>query len=212
MKNQEKKSEAKISAAGESLAGGSLNGESLAGRNLTGGSLAGESLIGETISDKREEGLKEILGYYSSMTSPSSQENIVSMLQEIQELYGCITPEHSAMAAEAAGVKETVIDCIMKLYKSLKPAPYRHRLTVCTGKNCHREDKDFLDTIKKELGIKGKIPSSGALSSDKKILLETRDCLKQCRTAPNFLLDGRLYAGSGNGDVKKLIKTLKAEQ
>lgn len=207
MKNQEKKSEAKISAAGESLAGGSVNGESLAGRNLT-----GESLIGETISDKREEGLKEILGYYSSMTSPSSQENIVSMLQEIQELYGCITPEHSAMAAEAAGVKGTVIDCIMKLYKSLKPAPYRHRLTVCTGKNCHREDKDFLDTIKKELGIKGKIPSSGALSPDKKILLETRDCLKQCRTAPNFLLDGRLYAGSGNCDVKKLIKTLKAEQ
>lgn len=202
MKKQEKTAEVKMRTAGESKSGEPVIGET----------ISEEPMAGEPMADKREEGLKEILGYYSSMTSPSSQDNIVSMLQEIQELYGCISPEHSAMAAEAAGVKETVIDCIMKLYKSLKPAPYRHRLTVCTGKNCHREEKDFLDTIKKELGIKGKIPPSGALSSDKKILLETRDCLKQCRTAPNFLLDGKLYAGSSSHDVKKLIKTLKTGQ
>lgn len=202
MKKQEKTAELKMSTAGEDKSGEPVIGKI----------ISEEPKAGEPMADKREEGLKEILGYYSSMTSPSSQDNIVSMLQEIQELYGCISPEHSAMAAEAAGVKETVIDCIMKLYKSLKPAPYRHRLTVCTGKNCHREEKDFLDTIKKELGIKGKIPPSGALSSDQKILLETRDCLKQCRTAPNFLLDGKLYTGGGNSAVKKLIKTLRAEQ
>lgn len=162
--------------------------------------------------DIREEELKEILGYYSSMTSPSSQENIVSMLQEIQELYGCISREHSEMAAEAAGVKTAVIDCIMKLYKSLKPAPYRHRLTVCSGKNCYRKRKNLLDAVKKELGIKGKIPDSGALSSDKKILLETRGCLKHCRTAPNFLLDGKLYPCAGEDEIKKLIKELRAEE
>ncbi len=75
-----------------------------------------------TDQERREEELKEILSYYSSMTSPSSQENIVSMMQEIQELYGWISAEHKEMAAEAAGVKLSVIDCIMKLYKSLKPS------------------------------------------------------------------------------------------
>ena len=58
-----------------------------------------------TDQERREEELKEILSYYSSMTSPSSQENIVSMMQEIQELYGWISAEHKEMAAEAAGVK-----------------------------------------------------------------------------------------------------------
>ena len=71
-----------------------------------------------TDQERREEELKEILSYYSSMTSPSSQENIVSMMQEIQELYGWISAEHKEMAAEAAGVKLSVIDCIMKLYSS----------------------------------------------------------------------------------------------
>ena len=164
-----------------------------------------------TDQERREEELKEILSYYSSMTSPSSQENIVSMMQEIQELYGWISAEHKEMAAEAAGVKLSVIDCIMKLYKSLKPAPYRHRMTFCTGKNCHREGQNLLDTVKKELGIKGKIPASGALSSDKKVLLETRDCLKQCRTAPNFLLDGKLSSSAGEEEIKKLLKKLRSE-
>lgn len=84
-------------------------------------------------------------------------------------------------------------------------------MTFCTGKNCHREGQNLLDTVKKELGIKGKIPASGALSSDKKVLLETRDCLKQCRTAPNFLLDGKLYSSAGEEEIKKLLKKLRAE-
>lgn len=163
-------------------------------------------------SDGREEAFKEILSYYGSMTAPSSQENIVSMLQEIQEIFGYISPEHKEMAAEAAGVKTSVVDCIMKLYKSLKPAPYRHVLTVCTGKNCHTNSKDFLSIIKKELGIKGKIPSSGALSQDKKILLETRDCLKQCRTAPNLYVDGRMCPYVGEEELKKMIKQWKKER
>lgn len=173
--------------------------------------ISDSDLENETGTDGREAALKEIFGYYSSMTSPSSQENIVSMLQEIQELYGYISTEHAEMAAEAAGVKMPVIDCIMKLYKSLKPAPYRHKLIVCTGKNCHKAGKDMLNLIKKELGIKGKVSASGALSHDKNILLETRDCLKQCRTAPNLLVDGKLHPSVGEEELKKMIKKIKKD-
>lgn len=156
--------------------------------------------------------LAEILSYYGSMTSPSSQENIVAMLREIQELYGCISNEHRQMAAEAAGVGRPVIDCIMKLYKTLKPAPYQHRITVCTGSACLRQKKQekWLEDLKKELGIKGKIPASGALSSDGRILLETRSCLKRCRTAPNVMVDGKLAEQDGKGELlKKLLGETK---
>lgn len=141
-----------------------------------------------------DQALSEIFSYYSSMTSPSSQENIVSMLREIQELCGFISDEHKQLASEAAGVGTQVIDCIMKLYKSLKPAPYKHRITVCTGAACksHKKQEKLLEHLKKELGIKGQIPGTGALSADKRVLLETRSCLKRCRTAPNVMIDGEL--------------------
>ena len=159
--------------------------------------------------NERERELAEILSYYSSMTSPSSQENIVSMLREIQELYGYISSEHQSLAAEAAGVGQTVIGCIMKLYKTLKPAPYQHRITVCTGAACqsHKKQEKLLESLKKELGIRGKIPSSGALSADRRILLETRSCLKQCRTAPNVMVDGKLVEKTDGGEIlKKLLR------
>ena len=37
-----------------------------------------------------EEKLNEIIEYYSSQPQPASQENLVAMLREIQDLLGCI--------------------------------------------------------------------------------------------------------------------------
>lgn len=74
----------------------------------------------ERAQEKRKEKsqeLAEVWSFYSSMKKPASQETIAAMLKEIQEIRGFISPECRALAAEAAGVKESVIDCIMKLYK-----------------------------------------------------------------------------------------------
>ena len=167
--------------------------------------------INENSFKEKEDGtdpaLAEILSYYGSMTAPSSQENIVSMLREIQELFGYISDEHRKQAAEAAGVGQQVIDCIMKLYKTLKPAPYKHRITVCTGAACknHKKQEKLLENLKKELGIKGGIPKNGALSADCRILLETRSCLKRCRTAPNVMVDGEL---AEKAEEKWILKTV----
>lgn len=154
----------------------------------------------ERAQEKRKEKsqeLAEVWSFYSSMKKPASQETIVAMLKEIQEIRGFISPECRALAAEAAGVKESVIDCIMKLYKSLKPTAYERRITVCTGERCmskeHRKHQEKrLGRLKKQLGIEGAIPPEGALSADGTVLLETRSCLKHCRTAPNMLFDGEL--------------------
>lgn len=190
-------------------AGEKRNREDQSGKDHTGEDCAGKNHTGKNHTGK-DQALAEILSYYGSVTAPSSQENIVSMLREIQELYGCISNEHRQMAAEAAGVGLPVVDCIMKLYKTLKPAPYQHRITVCTGSAClgHKKQEKLLESLKKELGIKGKIPASGALSFDSRILLETRSCLKRCRTAPNVMVDGKL---AEPGDKREIVKKLLGE-
>ena len=137
-----------------------------------------------------KEEIREIIDYYSKQRNPQEQENIVAMLREIQEAEGCITVKVQETAAEALGVKRSVLSCIIKRYPSLKEADYAHEVVLCTGKSCQcKNSMEILDMVKKEFGI-----SKDGISADGSFHLTTRNCLKQCRTSPNMLLDGELYA------------------
>ncbi|RGZ03344.1 hypothetical protein DXA14_16545 [Hungatella hathewayi] len=86
--------------------------------------------------EKKERQWREIVDYYSSQRDAGSQENIVEMLREVQELYGYIPSEKTGAMAEATGVKQTLLLQLIKLYPSFKKAPYGHCITVCTGARC----------------------------------------------------------------------------
>lgn len=81
-----------------------------------------------------KEEIREIIDYYSKQRNPQEQENIVAMLREIQEAEGCITMKVQEEAAEALGVKPSVLSCIIKRYPSLKEVDYAHEMVLCTGK------------------------------------------------------------------------------
>lgn len=151
-------------------------------------------------NQERELMLEEILNYYGGRADTLDQENIVEMLREIQEIYGCIPPDIQEKAAVAIGVKDSVIACIIKLYKSLKPAAYSHRLIVCTGARCGRKYAKAVEELRTSLGIQ-----KDGLSADKKVFLETQHCLKQCKTAPNIQLDGKLCSGLTTEEIKRLL-------
>ena len=72
-----------------------------------------------------KEEIREIIDYYSGQRNPQEQENIVAMLREIQETEGCISMNVQEEAAEALGVKPSVLSCIIKRYPSLKEATAR---------------------------------------------------------------------------------------
>ncbi len=101
---------------------------------------------------KHKEQIEEILEYYSSRPNAGSQENLVAMLREIQETEGCIPGEIQREAADRLGVKESVLACLVKLYPTLKPAPYCHELVLCTGERCGKKDSlEILHAVKKRL-------------------------------------------------------------
>ena len=152
-------------------------------------------------NSEKEIQTKEILDYYSSRKSPSSQEIIIEMLRELQELHGCIGPALQEMAAQAAGVKLTTIQAIIKRIPSLKESDYKHEIIICTGKNCAAGGSpDILQELKKELGIKG-----DGLSGDGTVFLRTRVCMKHCSKAPNVMVDGRLYSGKSAQELMELV-------
>lgn len=153
--------------------------------------------------EEEEKELAEIFHYYSQVKDSGSQDNLVTMLREIQEIHGCISPDLQQKAADTAGVKLSSVICIMKLYKSLKAADYSHKILVCTGPVCGRKNISHLELIKKELGI-----GKEGLSADGKVLLQTGGCLKNCSTAPNIMIDGILHTHVTEKELQKLIQNL----
>lgn len=147
---------------------------------------------------------EEILQYYSQQEDKSSQESIIEMLRELQEVNGCITATLKERAASAAGVSVSVIQVLVRIYPSLKEAAYLHEIIVCSGKACtDKGGEELLKLLKRHL----KIQKNG-LSRDGKFCIRTRSCLKQCRTAPNILVDGVLHTGVTEKDLLGLIDQL----
>ena len=129
------------------------------------------------------------------------------MLREIQEFYGFISPEMKQHAAEALGVKEGILSCLIRRFPSLKEADYQHTVTVCTGERCGRKQgMKILQEVKRELQIDEEYSSRQHIKKKNgKCLLKTQNCLKQCRTAPNLMIDGKVYHQIKLEDVHNLL-------
>lgn len=134
--------------------------------------------------EQKERQWQEIVDYYGGQRDAKSQENIVEMLREVQELYGYIPSEKTGAMAEAFGVKQAVLQQLIKLYPSFKKAPYGHCITVCTGARCGgRGAAEVFEAVLK--AVEGR--ESGAF----KIVM--KECLKQCKNAPNLMVDSDSY-------------------
>lgn len=151
--------------------------------------------------------LEEIFAYYDKMDKPAPQEEVVNLLREIQELYGFISPEMKQRAADTLGVKEVVLTCLIRRFPSLKEADYQHTVTVCIGERCgKKQGMEIFQAVKRKLQIEEDNPGrKPMLSKNGKVLLKTQNCLKQCRTSPNLMIDGKVYRQVKPEDVPELL-------
>ncbi len=144
---------------------------------------------------EQDKQLETIFSYYDSVDKPAPQEEIVNLLREIQEVCGFISPEMKQRAADTLGVKEVVLTCLIRRFPSLKEADYKHTVTVCTGERCGRKQgMEVYQAVKRELSTCGV-----------QVLLKTQNCLKQCRTAPNLMIAGKLYRQVKPEDIPELL-------
>lgn len=153
------------------------------------------------------EEIEEIFSYYGKQRDKSSQEMVVSLLRELQEVEGCITPELKRRVIETTEVTDKFLNCLIKMYPSIKEVKQVHEIIACTGERCAKKDgMTILQNLRWELGIK-----KDGISADGRFELRTRNCLKQCRTSPNMYIDGKLYSGEQLKDIKKLLNTICKE-
>lgn len=163
--------------------------------------------------NEQDRQLEDIFSYYNNVDKPAQQEEIVNMLREIQDLCGFISTDMKKRAADILGVKEAVLTCLIRRFPSLKEADYQHVVTVCIGERCSRKNgNEILQSVKKELQIDEKcISGKPLLSKNGKVLLKTQNCLKQCRTSPNLMIDGEVYHQVKEEDVPALLASVMTE-
>lgn len=146
--------------------------------------------------EQKERQWQEIVDYYGGQKDAKSQDNIVEMLREVQELYGYIPSEKTCAMADALGVKQTLLLQLIKLYPSFKKAPYGHCITVCTGARCGgKGSAEVFEAVLKAVETR----ESGAF----KIMM--KECLKQCKTAPNLMVDSDSYGHVKPDEVASIL-------
>ena len=152
---------------------------------------------------KQEEQIEEIISYYQKQ--PQEQENYRAILEELQGVLGFLPQSVLERAARALEIKVTVLNCLVKFSSALKLAPYQHKIVACTGERCGRKDSpSLLQLLKDEL----KTDKDG-LSYDKKILLVTQNCLKNCKTSPNLMIDGEICPHMTKERLMGILNNLK---
>ena len=88
------------------------------------------------------EQIEEIFAYYGKQRDKSSQEMVIALLRELQEAEGCITPELKVRVIETTEITDKFLNCLIKMYPSIKEAKQAHEIIACTGERKERWNDD----------------------------------------------------------------------
>lgn len=144
----------------------------------------------------------QALEYYKDLSIKYNQESFIELLREVQEIYGCIPLHVQEEISLRLNIKASVISSLIRLYPSLTSAPYRHKITLCTGRQCSlKKIQQIKETIKKEINV-----GVDEITPDGRFQFTVQSCLKKCKTAPNLLVDHDFYSFIKPGQISDILK------
>ncbi|MHA1916186.1 MAG: NADH-quinone oxidoreductase subunit NuoE family protein [Promethearchaeota archaeon] len=146
-----------------------------------------------TITDKEKNKLKAIL-----KNNKNEKTNLISILQEIQDLYHYLPPNSLYYISEMLNIPLAEIYSIATFYTQFKFNKLgKYHLVCCDGTACHVKGGELLlNFIENELGIK-----SGNTTADQMFSIDSVACLGCCAISPVCVINGKIY---GDLTLKKL--------
>ena len=137
------------------------------------------------------------------------QQAIISILQEIQEVYHYLPCEVFPLLSEKLGMSEAKIYSIATFYENFSLEPKgKYVLKVCDGTACHvRRSIPILEKLREELGLS----ESKKTTDDLNFTVETVSCLGACGLAPVITVNDVVHPEMTPDKVVELLKSLKEE-
>lgn len=137
--------------------------------------------------------------------------NLITILQNAQEIYGYLPAEIIYYVAEQTGISPARVLGVATFYAQFRLEPVgKYLIMLCKGTACHVNGADRIDTvICNELGI-----TNGQTTADGLFTLKIVACLGCCSLSPVMMINEEAY---GSLTADKVIQILneyrqKAEQ
>lgn len=132
----------------------------------------------------------------------SQPHQLIEVLQDIQDLFGYISPDAMRIVAQELGVPLIDVYRVAKFYKAFSLQPRgKHVITICTGTACHvRGSSLLLDQIKGLLRIE-----TGQTTADGLFTLECVNCVGACALGPIIAHNGKYEHHMTPGKLRKII-------
>ena len=137
------------------------------------------------------------------------QVDIISILQEIQEVYHYLPREIFPILSKALKMGEARIYSIATFYENFSLEPKgKYVIKICDGTACHvRKSIPILEKLRSELGLS----ASKKTTDDLNFTVETVSCLGACGLAPVITINDVVHAEMTPDKVVELLNELKEE-
>ena len=137
------------------------------------------------------------------------QVDIISILQEIQEVYHYLPREVFPILAKNLKMGEAQIYSIATFYENFSLEPKgKYVIKVCDGTACHvRKSIPILEKLRQELGL----TDGRKTTDDGNFTVETVSCLGACGLAPVITVNDVVHPAMTPEKVVELLNKLKEE-
>ena len=137
------------------------------------------------------------------------QVDIISILQEIQEVYHYLPREVFTILSKELKMGEARIYSIATFYENFSLEPKgKYVIKVCDGTACHvRKSIPILEKLRSELGLS----SEKKTTDDLNFTVETVSCLGACGLAPVITVNDVVHPEMTPEKVVNLLNKLKEE-
>lgn len=133
-----------------------------------------------------------------------NEDNIISVLQDIQNTFGYVDKEAVQWFSRKTGIALAKYYGVITFYGQFHLTPRgKNIVTVCCGTVCHVKGAPKVITkLKDELKLKG----DDLTTKDMLFTMESVNCVGACSIAPVVIVNDKVY-GKQSGD--KMVKNLK---
>ncbi len=140
---------------------------------------------------------------YPILNKHKGQEDaLITILQEIQEVYSYLSEEALTHLSAEANIPLSRIYAVATFYAQFYLTPRgRNTIRVCRGTACHvRGGSRILDAVERELGI-----TEGETTVDLEYTLETVACIGACALAPTMVINKSTHGKMTPGKVAEVL-------
>lgn len=134
----------------------------------------------------------------------ANDDNIISILQEIQNTFGYVDKEAVQWFSRKSGIALSKFYGVITFYGQFHLTPRgKNIVTVCCGTVCHvKGAPKVISKLKEDLKLKG----DDLTTKDMLFTMENVNCVGACSIAPVVIVNDKVY-GKQSGD--KMVKNLK---